>query len=326
MATSREKSSSESDAAVSVVISTYNRSNVLACAVESLLAQTMTDWEAWIIGDACTDDTEEVVRSFDDPRLHFFNQAENTGEQSGPNNEGVRRSRGRSVAYLNHDDLWFPDHLETAVAGLEETGADMVFTLLAVARQGEGRWKPNRLPSAAPGLRYHPRIQVPASCWVARRKLLDRIGPWRFYQECRVPPSQDWLFRAWRANGDLRLVPRLTVVSFPSGKRRGSYVDREDREQRDCLQRIRTEPDIREQILTEVAAGFRMSWIDLQAPDVLVRQALWTTLEKIFLKFGVHPQAVRNFMRFPRKGQRIDSLRRTRGLERLPRRRRRGSS
>ena len=68
---------------------TYNRSNVLRYAIESVLAQTVSDWEMIVIGDACTDDTAEVVESFGDGRIRFHNLDQNVGEQSGPNNVGT---------------------------------------------------------------------------------------------------------------------------------------------------------------------------------------------------------------------------------------------
>ena len=101
--------------------------NVLRLAIESVRWQTFSDWELWVIGDACTDDTAEVVASFADPRIHFFNLPANVGEQSGPNNEGFRRTRGRCVAYLNHDDLWFPDHLAGLTRFIDETGHRSAF-------------------------------------------------------------------------------------------------------------------------------------------------------------------------------------------------------
>ena len=81
---------------VSVIIATYNSAATLRCAIASLVAQDMRDFEAWIIGDACADDSEAVVRSFGDARLHWHNLAVNTGIQSGPNNDGLQRARGRS--------------------------------------------------------------------------------------------------------------------------------------------------------------------------------------------------------------------------------------
>jgi len=56
---------------VSVVIATYNYSSVLRYALQSVLWQTFQDFEVWVIGDACTDDSETVTASFGDPPTHL---------------------------------------------------------------------------------------------------------------------------------------------------------------------------------------------------------------------------------------------------------------
>ena len=53
---------------VSVITATYNRGNVLRYAVESVRRQTLDSWELWVVGDACTDDTAEVMRGFQGTR------------------------------------------------------------------------------------------------------------------------------------------------------------------------------------------------------------------------------------------------------------------
>jgi glycosyltransferase involved in cell wall biosynthesis len=55
---------------VTVIIPTYNRSQTLACALRSLRLQTFEDFEVWAVGDGCTDESEQVVASFHDSRLH----------------------------------------------------------------------------------------------------------------------------------------------------------------------------------------------------------------------------------------------------------------
>lgn len=117
---------------VSVVLSTYNRPETLGLAIASVQAQSLEDWELLIIGDACDDDTGELIAALDDPRIHYINLMHNFGEQSGPNNLGIARARGRYIALLNHDDLWLPDHLQAALEWLQATGADLVFPLTAV--------------------------------------------------------------------------------------------------------------------------------------------------------------------------------------------------
>ena len=113
---------------VAVVIATYHRPQLLRLAVQSVISQTFTDWQLLVVGDACADETAEVVASFGDPRISFVNLSVNIGEQSGPNNVGLARTTAPRVAFLNHDDLWFPDHLAIAVDTMDARHADLVFS------------------------------------------------------------------------------------------------------------------------------------------------------------------------------------------------------
>ncbi len=229
---------------VSVVTATYNRSRAVRCAAQSVQAQTVTDWEHWVVGDACTDDTAEVVAALGDPRVHFHNLPENVGEQSGPNNEGLKRARGRYLAMLNHDDLWLPDHLELAIGALEASGADLVFTM-ALQVEREGHYV---LHNWAPGRKYLPELFLPASSWVFRRELFERIGGWRAVQTIRNFPSQDWLFRAHLSGARLEFLPMITALFLPSRTRANCYLGNPGAEQERWLERIQANPAIRSEL------------------------------------------------------------------------------
>jgi glycosyltransferase involved in cell wall biosynthesis len=303
---------------VSIVVATYNRSNVLAYAIKSVLRQTCRDWELIVVGDACTDDTAAVVASFHDSRIQFHNLERNVGEQSGPNNEGCRRARGRYIAFLNQDDLWLADHLETLIAGIERTSADLVFALMCVV-QPDGA---SRLGNASPTGRYEPHLAVPASAWLLRRTLIDDIGPWRFYREIHMVPSQDWLLRARQAGKALELISKVTVVAIPSGSRRGSYANREEREHRLYFNRLVREPDFIERELTAMSLDYAMadprSSASLRVWPYLQRAAK-NAARRLLLAAGMNPISVRIFLEHPRKGGYVDALRRTRGLPELDR-------
>ena len=73
-----------------------------------------------MVGDACADDSEQVVAAFGDPRIRWHNLPENCGNQYGPNNAGIAMARGRHIAYLGHDDIWLPDHLQRHVDTMEK--------------------------------------------------------------------------------------------------------------------------------------------------------------------------------------------------------------
>jgi glycosyltransferase involved in cell wall biosynthesis len=289
---------------VSIITATYNRSNVLAYAIKSVLWSTFTDWELLVVGDACTDDTEQVVASFRDHRICFINLEHNTGDQSGPNNEGFRQSRGRYIAYLHHDDLWFPDHLETAVRGIEESGADLVFTLIcSVASTGI-----KNLKGLTPTGRYEPHIDLPPSCWLLRRELIEENGPWRFYRECYNVPSQEWLFRAWKLGKEMRLIPKMTVLAIPANYRKGAYADREVNENQLYYERIAKEPDFRERELTEGFLSYAGRYSGLEVVRWF-RRGVYNFFLRCCLELGLHPFSVIFFMRSPRKGGLIDRRR-----------------
>ncbi len=109
---------------VSVIVATYNSRATLVYALDSVRGQDFQDFEVWVVGDACTDGSHEVVEALGDPRFHWINRETNSGTQSGPNAEGLRRASGRYVAYLGHDDLWFPWHLSTLVAAIERDSVE----------------------------------------------------------------------------------------------------------------------------------------------------------------------------------------------------------
>lgn len=299
---------------VSVVTATYNRSDVLALAIRSAIAQTVTDWEMIIVGDACTDDTASTVAGFADERVHFVNREHNHGEQSVPNNEGVAMSRGRYVAFLNHDDLWFPDHLQTGIDALARTGADLVHAVRATLR-------PDRrvfLAGAEAIRRRRLREPVPASTWILRRELLDRVGPWRSAFELRVAPSQDWLMRVLDGGADVVGTGVLTVITVPSGNRDDSY--------------LRTDPGDVEAALDllddRAAVGARVTTDPPVARGRVQRRARGAArylLETIASGIGYHPYLARAIFNDGfRRGALIRRLRERRGLTADPTRSRHG--
>jgi glycosyltransferase involved in cell wall biosynthesis len=293
---------------VTVVVATYNRSNVLRLAIESARAQTLAGWEMWVVGDACTDDTEAVVASFADDRIRFVNLAVNHGEQSGPNNEGIGRARGRYIAFLNHDDLWFPDHLERCVRALEEGGAGVVFSVAGMVGV-DGRLV---LRPSWSGRYERVRVEPPASSWVVRREVQDRVGPWRSFRELFRIPSQDWLRRAHAAGVTIDQVPMVTVLAVHSGIRAGSYARREVDEQLGLWRRMQQDPRLREQLLVDVAVR---SSAELLRPSPLrhLHRAAYAIAWRVL---GARARPVMWAIRYRRRGGLIDELRRVRGLPR----------
>lgn len=207
----------------SVIIATYNRSAVLAYAVRSVLAQTMADFELLVIGDGCSDDSEEVVASFADARVSWLNLPANTGHQSGPNNAGLRLATSPFVAYLGHDDLWLPGHLDAILPALED-GAAFVHTSVVICSPGRPLWRMDRPPWWRIKGRRKP--WVPPTCFAHPVGPALRIGGWPSPYACGLADPEAQLAWALTRGGGKRLhVPQLTAIKLPAAHREKCYRD-----------------------------------------------------------------------------------------------------
>jgi glycosyltransferase involved in cell wall biosynthesis len=119
--------------AVSVIIPTFNRANLIDGAVESVLSQTASDVEVIVVDDGSTDGTHEKLAPFGD-RIGIIRQ-KNTGVSSA-RNAGIRAARGQWIAFLDSDDRWRPGKLERQLDCLQKVEAGVCFTR-CIADDGE---------------------------------------------------------------------------------------------------------------------------------------------------------------------------------------------
>jgi len=289
---------------VTVIISTFNWATVLPYSIGSVLRQTFTDFELLVIGDGCTDESEQVVGAIDDPRLRWIGLPVNSGHQSTPNNEGLRQARGELIAYLGHDDLWLPHHLQLLVAGIDE-GPDVVCSMIEMVGPGDTRFE------VAPSVGvFVPGTWLPPSALMHRRSAIDRVGGWQDYREKNVYPEVDLCRRMHGAGLKFALLRRLTAIKFPASWRRDCYVRRDASEQKAWSERIAREADV------EVREMARLIYADksrspVQPTPYLVLWArlIGETRRRVALRLG----AGRNSRAGPRAT--IDASRRYRGLD-----------
>lgn len=102
---------------VSVILPVYNGQKYLKDSIDSILAQTYTDFELVIVNDGSTDDSEAIIQGFDDPRIRYYKQS-NHGI-SATLNLAIRQAKGRYIARQDSDDLSHPDRLIKQVAFLD---------------------------------------------------------------------------------------------------------------------------------------------------------------------------------------------------------------
>lgn len=220
--------------AVTVIIPTYNWATVLPYSIASVLDQTFDDLELLVVGDGCTDESAEVVARIasTDARVRWINLFANTRSQSAPNNEGNAQARGDIIAYLGHDDLWFPDHLQAIATALET--ADVAHSRAALIN-------PQYTTALSP---VGPGQWVPPTIIGHRRGLRPSSSVWLTPDEAGIDPEIR-LLSDFRAAGALfAVIDRITAVKLPALYRKGVYQIRPHHEQEHWLRRIRNEPDL----------------------------------------------------------------------------------
>ena len=94
----------------SVIIPTYNRAGIIGRAIESVLAQTYQNWELIVVDDGSTDNTKEIVMSYNDERIKYF-WKENE-ERSIARNFGIEKASGDYISFLDDDDYYLPEFFE----------------------------------------------------------------------------------------------------------------------------------------------------------------------------------------------------------------------
>ncbi len=167
---------------VSIVINVWNGAATLREAIDSALAQTLTDWEIVVWDDASTDSGAEIVRSFQDPRIRYFAAAEH-GSLGTSRNHALACAHGDWIAFLDQDDVWLPGKLEQQLA-LAETGVDLIFGRTITFDEKGRQWEYDHrhgdslLPE---GDIFEALFRD--SCFIAmssamiRRTALERVGP-----------------------------------------------------------------------------------------------------------------------------------------------------
>lgn len=117
------------DAKVSIIMAAYKAEATIEQAMDSVLAQTFSDWELLVVNDCSPDQTASVVARYAarDERIILLNNEKNSGV-SFTRKRGLEAARGEWIAVLDSDDAWAPDKLEKQLRLADEKGAKLVFT------------------------------------------------------------------------------------------------------------------------------------------------------------------------------------------------------
>ena len=127
----------------SIIVPTYNRENSVQYTLASCFAHTFDDFELIVIDDGSSDATLSKLKAVDDPRLVVLSQ-ENAGPAAA-RNHGMRVARGEYLAFLDSDDVWYPEYLQTIQKALVKEPEQIVYGRIIIDRGVNRYWvKPDR--------------------------------------------------------------------------------------------------------------------------------------------------------------------------------------
>jgi glycosyltransferase involved in cell wall biosynthesis len=214
---------------VTILLPTHNRADVLAYSIRSVLWQTEEDFEL-VVGDGCTDETSEVVAGFHDPRIRWFDLPKAPLSGYANRNAALRQAQGRYIAYAQHDDIMFPDHLARLTAAIDRSDADWAYSRPLWCTP-DGYIVPFAINLNNPDELVHFRTvenHIPSCCVMHTRGSLDHAGLWPE----DVAQIADWIY--WRriirgsASSELAYCAMPTVLHFRAVWKQGDLasVDR----------------------------------------------------------------------------------------------------
>ncbi|MDZ7833050.1 MAG: glycosyltransferase [Desulfobacterales bacterium] len=188
-----KKHTPDTNPQVSVIIPTYNRPNDLYYAVESVLAQTFQDFEIIVVNDGGEDVAPVIDALNTDGKIRCLTH-EQRKDVAAARNTGLRASRGLYIAYLDDDDIYYPQHLEILVHALQYSDYQFAYT---DANQVVMNWITDRYVPTEKRVRYSYDFDrdkllisnyIPTLNILHRRDLLDKIG----YFDERLAVHEDW--------------------------------------------------------------------------------------------------------------------------------------
>jgi glycosyltransferase involved in cell wall biosynthesis len=295
-----------SEPLVTVISAAYNRAPILRYAIDSVINQSWQNWQYIVVGDCCTDNTEELVTAYVDPRIEFHNLESNSGGQSAPHNYALSLARGEFIFYLNQDDFYFPEHIANSVAFLQHSQADMIWCPVALPLP-ENRNSPQNQPMILDGVskngKYDPATFIISSSWAMRSNAPARIGPWKSGSETPISPSQEFIFRAAQKGIDIQFQPEVSVLCVHAGGRPLAYLEDEETEYKTYYDLIYNQENGLQQLLQRIALtqAQRALVVDHSAFAGL-KYHIDSIVRGLLLKMGYHPASLQYFFKYRKYG------------------------
>ena len=108
---------------ISIILPVFNGKNYIKKAIGSVLNQSLSDFELIVVNDGSTDDTQDIINSFDDERIKVISQ--NNRGPGAARNSALRQVKGEYVMFLDSDDWYCPDALQIAYGEAKNNCTDV---------------------------------------------------------------------------------------------------------------------------------------------------------------------------------------------------------
>lgn len=201
--------------AVTVVVPTYNSAAMLQEALESLIRQTRTDWEAIVVDNYSNDDTLERIARLNDPRIRAIS-FKNGGIIAASRNVAIREAKAPLVAFLDADDIWLPHKLEDQVPVFDaHPDIDLVYGIAELFGNthplaAEYGVMPRPSAAALDHMALRRQNVVACSTVIVRTRVLHAIGGLDEDPAIRTICDHDLWLRVSEV-GKMALVPRINM-------------------------------------------------------------------------------------------------------------------
>lgn len=126
-----------SDIFFSIIIPSYNRADLIAHTLESVLAQEYPHFEIIVVDDGSTDHTEEVLAPFLNAQVHYFRKE--NGERGAARNFGIQKAKGDYITFLDSDDIVYPNHFSEAIKVIYAREEPAIFHLAYEMKNPDGK-------------------------------------------------------------------------------------------------------------------------------------------------------------------------------------------
>lgn len=194
----------------SVVIPSYNRAVLIPKTIQSVLDQTVQDFEIIVVDDGSKDNTEEVVRVIPDSRISYYKKE--NGERGAARNYGAARAKGQYVTFIDSDDWMYPFYFEEALKIIEKHDTPEIFHMSYEFISPEGEVLAQKFHEKDLNAQELKENVMGCIGVVVRN---DIINTYQFSEDRRLSGTEDWLL--WLRIGSrfpIRFSDRITAAAL----------------------------------------------------------------------------------------------------------------